>query len=137
MLGGLILALRNLRLGRGDLRGAQRVAAVFVVLHMAGWLLWGKHVWDGPALVVSFLANLSWTLWEGLSLFTLYLGLEPFVRRRWPDSLISWSRLLAGRFRDPLVGRDLLLGMRAWHRDRPPRPGRASGDQLARHGRPA
>jgi len=110
MLGGLILALRNLRLGRGDLRGAQRVAAVYIVLHMAGWLLWGKHVWDAPALLSSFLANLSWTLWEGLSLFTLYLALEPFVRRRWPDSLISWSRLLAGRVRDPLVGRDLLWG---------------------------
>jgi serine/threonine-protein kinase len=110
MLGGLILALRNLRLGRGDLRGAQRVAAVYTMLHMAGWLLWGKHVWDGAALLSSFFANLSWTLWEGLSLFTLYLALEPFVRRRWPDSLISWSRLLAGRVRDPLVGRDLLWG---------------------------
>ena len=63
---------------------------------MAGWLLWGKHAWDGLALVSSFFGNLTWTLWEGLSLFTLYLGLEPFVRRRWPDSLISWSRLLAG-----------------------------------------
>ncbi len=25
--------------------------------------------------------------------------------------LISWSRLLAGRFRDPLVGRDALFGI--------------------------
>jgi len=39
-----------------------------------------------------------------------YMALEPYVRRRWPDLLISWSRLLAGRFRDPLVGRDLLVG---------------------------
>src|SRR5262245_50707053 len=41
----------------------------------------------------------------------LYLGLEPYVRRRWPTMLISWSRLLAGRFRDPLVGRDVLFGI--------------------------
>ena len=39
-----------------------------------------------------------------------YLGIEPWIRRHWPASLISWSRLLAGSFRDPLVGRDVLLG---------------------------
>ena len=32
------------------------------------------------------------------------------MRRRWPKGLISWSRLLAGKIRDPLVGRDILLG---------------------------
>jgi serine/threonine-protein kinase len=32
------------------------------------------------------------------------------VRRRWPQSIISWSRVLRGRFRDPLVGRDILIG---------------------------
>jgi len=41
---------------------------------------------------------------------TLYLALEPFVRRRWPRWIISWSRLLAGGLRDPLVGRDFLIG---------------------------
>lgn len=32
------------------------------------------------------------------------------MRRRWSHSLVSWTRLLAGGFRDPLVGRDLLFG---------------------------
>jgi hypothetical protein len=32
------------------------------------------------------------------------------VRRYWPDTLISWSRFLAGKFRDPVVARDVLLG---------------------------
>jgi len=41
----------------------------------------------------------------------LYLALEPYVRRRDPHTLISWSRLLAGQWRDPLVGRDLLIGI--------------------------
>jgi serine/threonine-protein kinase len=40
----------------------------------------------------------------------LYLALEPYVRKRWPETIISWTRVLAGRFRDPLVGRDILLG---------------------------
>ena len=29
---------------------------------------------------------------------------------RWPQTLIAWTRLLAGRLRDPLVGRDILVG---------------------------
>jgi len=28
----------------------------------------------------------------------------------WPATLVSWSRLLAGGFRDPMVGRDVLVG---------------------------
>jgi serine/threonine-protein kinase len=40
-----------------------------------------------------------------------YLALEPYVRRRWPQTLIAWSRVLEGRLRDPLIGRDLLVGL--------------------------
>jgi hypothetical protein len=47
----------------------------------------------------------------------LYIALEPYVRRNWPQTIISWTRLVSGRLRDPLVGRDMvsgvLLGM-AW-----------------------
>src|SRR6185295_1174394 len=43
-------------------------------------------------------------------LWLLYVALEPFLRKKWPGWIISWSRLLAGDYRDPLVGRDLLLG---------------------------
>ena len=39
-----------------------------------------------------------------------YLALEPYIRRTWPELLVSWSRLLSGRFTDPLVGRDILVG---------------------------
>jgi serine/threonine-protein kinase len=49
-----------------------------------------------------FLSGLTWIL---------YLALEPWVRRRWPQTMISWSRLLSGQFRDPLVGRDILFGV--------------------------
>ena len=41
----------------------------------------------------------------------VYLALEPYARRFWPHVLISWTRLLSGRIRDPLVGRDLLVGI--------------------------
>jgi hypothetical protein len=46
----------------------------------------------------------------GALLWVLYLAFEPYVRKRSPATLISWSRLLAGRYRDPLVGADLLAG---------------------------
>jgi len=42
--------------------------------------------------------------------WVLYMALEPYLRRRWPQSLISWSRLLGGGVRDPMVGGHLLIG---------------------------
>ena len=39
-----------------------------------------------------------------------YIALETYVRRFWPQTMITWSRLLMCRFRDPLVGRDVLIG---------------------------
>jgi serine/threonine-protein kinase len=41
----------------------------------------------------------------------LYLALEPWIRRRWPQAIITWSRLISGQLRDPLVGRDILFGV--------------------------
>jgi hypothetical protein len=50
--------------------------------------------------------ELAWSCFTWL----LYIALEPYVRRRWPATLVSWSRVLAGFFRDPVVGRDILIG---------------------------
>jgi len=44
-------------------------------------------------------------------IWLMYLALEPYVRRYSPDMLMSWSRLIGGRFRDPRVGRDILAGL--------------------------
>lgn len=44
-------------------------------------------------------------------MWMLYMALEPYVRKHWPQTIISWTRLLDGRFRDPLAGRDLLSGV--------------------------
>ena len=53
--------------------------------------------------------SLVWTAFAWL----IYISLEPYVRRWWPHTLISWARLLSGRVRDPLVGRDVLAGLLA------------------------
>jgi len=108
LVGGAMLARRNLRLGRGDRRGASRLAAV-VFATVAVAYFEAHHVPNFSELVffLEFLANgLAWSCF----LWVLYIALEPSVRRRWPATLISWNRLLAGGFRDPLVGRDVLVG---------------------------
>lgn len=107
---GVLLARRNLTLRRSDRAGAGRLAVACLLLMIASWVLVVDHVADpfeefdrlrilvGQALVA---VAVMW-LW--------YIALEPYARRRWPHALIAWSRLLAGRFRDPLIGRDILVG---------------------------
>jgi len=118
--GAFLLARRNVRLGRSDLSGAFRIAGFFVPLHMLAWVLYAKHAGAFDDVADAFFTTLAITLFEGLMIFTLYLALEPFVRRRWPDTIVSWTRSLAGRLRDPLVGRDVLfgcligIGLRLW-----------------------
>lgn len=38
-------------------------------------------------------------------------GIGTMGPSQWPQSMITWSRVLAGRWRDPMVGRDLLFGV--------------------------
>jgi serine/threonine-protein kinase len=109
LIGGLLLARRNLRLGLGDRKGAFRVGSVLFSALLLGWILDGHHV---PSFdeIPSFISQVQWILFMSGFIWLLYIALEPFVRRRWPDRIISWNRLLAGEFRDPLVGRDILIG---------------------------
>ena len=109
--GGLILARRNLRLGRGDRRGAFRVASVLFVAWMLSWLLSAHHVVELGGEFGMFVVSFGVALFYATFLWLTYMALEPFARRRWPDLLISWTRLLSGRPRDPLVGRDILVGI--------------------------
>jgi hypothetical protein len=51
-------------------------------------------------------------VWGGFA-WVMYISLEPYVRKWWPHTLISWTRLVSGRVRDPLVGRDVLAGLLA------------------------
>ena len=76
---------------------------------MLGGVLWGTYLADAAAMVGSFIGTLAATLFEGAMVYVLYLALEPYVRKRWPETIIAWTRALSGRFREPLVGRDILL----------------------------
>ncbi len=108
--GGLYFARRNLRLGRGDRRGATRLMLVVLGAQAAAWIVAGHHVVAVGSGLSAF-GGLALTM-AGL-LWVFYIAAEPFVRRRWPRMLVSWTRLLSGDWRDPLVGRDVLIGCAA------------------------
>jgi protein kinase-like protein len=110
MVAGVVLARRNLRLGRGDRSGALKIASYFTAVHLIVWALWVHHVPELADEWGIFGNNTGWTLFNAVLIWLFYLGLEPYVRRRWPGTIISWSRVLTGRLRDPLVGRDILIG---------------------------
>ena len=109
LLGGSLLARRNLRLGRGDRRGAIRMAAFIFFAFMLDTALETRHVGNLSEYAL-FIQGLSQSLFLAALSWLIYIALEPLIRRRWPDSLIAWTRLLSGRFTDPLVGRVLLAG---------------------------
>jgi serine/threonine-protein kinase len=109
----IILAGRNLRGRRGDRSGATRVAVAVFCLEVCISLLRGDHraaFSHERSIVASAFGD---GLFSAAAFFLLYIALEPYVRRRWPERLIAWSRLLAGNLRNPLVGRDLLIGIAA------------------------
>ena len=113
LVGGIALARRNLTRGRGDPRAAARLALVVALTWLFVALLRTNHT--TYVLVEQWLLvrALAWALFGGAFVGMLYLALEPSVRRVWPDHLVSWSRLISGRWRDPLVARDLLVGLGA------------------------
>jgi hypothetical protein len=107
--GGAMLARRNSRTGRGDQRGAFRLAAFVFGNWMMLWLIGSNHL-PTIAELQSLLTGISASLlWAGV-LWVLYIALEPYVRRRWPQAIIGWSRMISGRLRDPIVGGEILVG---------------------------
>ena len=106
----VLLARRNHRQGRGDREGAYRLALVVFGLLMLLFLFRG-HLVPSIGTFGLFILATSTSLCLAALTWVLYMALEPYVRRYWPQSIISWSRLLTGRVRDPLVGSDILFGV--------------------------
>jgi hypothetical protein len=112
--GTCALAWRNVKSGRGDRRGATRVVFALLGVMFISWVIGARHYLEPLTEFSHFLDSfLSEQLLNGAILWLAYLALEPYVRRYSPDMLMSWSRLIAGRFRDPRVGRDVLVGIGA------------------------
>jgi hypothetical protein len=105
-----VLARRNIREGRGDRRGAVRLGALVSVVLMALWVC-QVHVSASFGMFALFLLAICTSVFYGVLLWTVYLALEPFVRRHWPRVLVSWTNVLTGRASDAVVGRDALIGV--------------------------
>jgi hypothetical protein len=104
-------AWRNYKSGRGDRAGAGRLAITVFVCACLATFLQGRY-----GSVANVFGN-NGVSWIALSLFIAalygaeYLALEPVIRKRWPALLIGWTRLMTGRFRDPMLGRHVLFGV--------------------------
>jgi predicted Ser/Thr protein kinase len=103
------LAARNLRAGRGDRRGAWRLAVVFLILTALTWMFSTHWVVDLSMMTVFTTNAADWFLSSAM-LWLLYIALEPAVRARWPHSIVTWSRVLAGRWQDAQVAAHALYG---------------------------
>jgi serine/threonine-protein kinase len=109
----MFFGIRNLRLGRGDWRGATRIALLVFVANQLIGAFSTRLSEDG---ILGLLGNMligrtfNHALVHSFEVWFAYIALEPYVRRLWPRMLVSWTRLISGRWRDPLVGRDVLLG---------------------------
>ena len=104
------LAGHHLRLGRGDRRGARRLGLFVFLCTVANALLTMNHVpvFNLESDIIT--RAIAWGCYSGATTWLVYIALEPLVRRTWPERLVSWTRLLAGGVRDPMVARDVLLG---------------------------
>jgi len=108
---GLVIyfARRNLIEGRADARGAVRLAVIGSVIGGLGF-----NFLPNPRILVSgglLGVSISIGLFFVALLTFAYLALEPIMRRQHPEWLVSWARLLDGRWGDRLVGRDVLVGL--------------------------
>jgi hypothetical protein len=100
----MVLAWKNVLAGRSDLRGGRRFALIVFVASFADSAL-GSVLTPG-----SLFTGLLLALASAVRFWIYYVALEPLARRYWPELLVNWSRGLAGRVRNPGIGRDILYG---------------------------
>lgn len=106
--GSVVLARRNIRAGRGDRPGAWKLGVLILTLSAGGAII-ASHELLNPSTNWFFFC-IAYPLLLAAITAGMYLGLEPFARRVWPTALVSWSRVVAGRWRDALAARDVLAG---------------------------
>ena len=112
LVGGALLARRNLLLGRGDRRGAMRVAAFIFLCFMLSWALEASHVGnisEYPLFIQGlgtslFVAGLSWLIAQRLRMQAPVRQVEtwscgyPLITPRMQYTASSFAALLVGMF---------------------------------------
>src|SRR5207237_1567191 len=109
--GAIALVIRNLKRGPGHRHAADRIAVFVAVGSISAGIFRAHHV-ANVVEEISFVLSVSgWSLIWAAFCWVCYLACEPSLRRHAPQVLAAWTRLLAGRFGDPVVGRDVLIGV--------------------------
>jgi serine/threonine-protein kinase len=109
LLAVVLLARRNWKLGHVDRKGALRIGIARCLLGFVTWIGTVHPVPDESMVPFFFASCAAWLMW-GATLAMMYVALEPLVRARWPHSIVTWNRLLAGRWLDAQVGSHILIG---------------------------
>ncbi len=109
-LGGLWLAWLHTARGDGDTKGARRLALFVGFLVAFEWLVGAQHTFDIAEELTAVFAQLMFVIFAAATAGVLYLSVEPIARRYWPRTLTGWTRMLQGRWRDQIVGKEVLLG---------------------------
>jgi len=102
-------ARRNWKLGRTDRRGALRVAGARLFLGLIAWTGIMHPAPTGDMLELFSNSAAQYLLWSVL-MWIVYLAVEPAIRARYPHAMITWNRLLAGRWLDAQVCAHVLIG---------------------------
>jgi hypothetical protein len=76
-------------------------------------VLRGHNFFSMVGAMVQIFPILTTALFHACAVWAVYVALEPYARRTWPSMLVSWSRLISTdrRWRDPVVGRAVLVGL--------------------------
>jgi hypothetical protein len=106
----VLIARHHALRGQADKRGASRLALYFFIINVMTTVLLPDHLTHFGEEYFLLAKLLAWGLYWCASAAVLYLAFEPFVRRKWPAMLIGWNRIMTGLVRDPVVGRDVIVG---------------------------
>lgn len=109
MMASIALGLYHVNWRRGHRLGAFRIAVFVGIVTVVEWGFMNIGL-DG--LDPEYLIRSVWRLLALSALgWVYYIAGEPLIRRLWPETLIAWSRLLMGKWKDPLVSQSLLFGV--------------------------
>ena len=111
VIGAVAMVRHNLAQGRGDRRGALKLASAVLLLTFIVSMLRSDITPTVDGVKLWLAATTQGSLFIAALLWVAYIALEPQIRRQQPRLIVSWMRLLGGGFRDSLIGRDVLIGI--------------------------
>jgi tRNA A-37 threonylcarbamoyl transferase component Bud32 len=98
ILAAAVLARNHIRTNRADRRGAWRVTAYLAVAGVLSWVARAHHSASADDEVTMAFRAAGDLALLGVIFWIVYVAMEPYVRKLWPDALLGWSRLLRGIF---------------------------------------